>query len=224
MRIAQTWGVGTNLDVGSSGSQRTFNVSIPVSYHVKINEKNAIALGASLGFNNFQASDFIPPTAVPDPSIPTTVQEQQLLANLGIAYENNFMTGSFSVRTLELAQLGGTDHYQYQLYFLSMLRFKIPIGSRSSYSNHSLLMVEALHTYQNGFQRMQIDGRVFIKDKFTFFGGYVIQEGPIFGAGWDFFKKLRATYSAQWFRSNLQSDPVSISHEASLVYQIPISE
>lgn len=224
MRLGQDWGSGININGGTIGFDQTFNISVPASYRIKLNHKNTLAFGTALALRHRSIdAALFPPTSEPDPILIQT-SGQTLAAHTGVAFINNWITGSFSVQNIRLVNLSKNSNFRYSPLLVSMIRLKAPIGGKSSYNNNSQIMLEALHSYQNGFQRLQVNGRLLLRDKLSLFAGHVFNYSFVFGGGWDFYKKFRATYSAAIYRSPLQSAVTSVTHEVSFVFQLPVKE
>ena len=222
--IGDKWGIGINLDGQTSGVANSHSVSIPVSYRIQLNDKQTIAIGAALGYSHIQGDliQLIPPTAETDPLL-FQIRGRKIIGHTGVAYKNHWITGSFSVRALEIAELG-ENTFNYQPSFNTQVSLRIPTEFGSGFLDHTEARLEALHTYINGFGRMQLNLRMVIYERFNLFGGYVFSDQFIVGGGWDFYKKFRATYSVGFSRSPLQSAVTSFTHEAALIYQLPIQD
>ncbi|GAB5416718.1 MAG: hypothetical protein Crog4KO_22070 [Crocinitomicaceae bacterium] len=221
-RFGGDFGTGLNVDYGTIGFNENLNISVPISYRLQINTKNTLAFGAALGYGSVKTEGlFIPPTPGEDPFLFEGKQEL-LLGQAGMAFDNKWITASISARTIELAKFNDSGNFDYEPHFYSMIRGKLPFGSYAGLLQNSMAMLDVLHSYQNGFQRLQLTARVQFRQRLTLFAGIINRSSYIVGGGWDFLQKLRATYSIEITNSPL-TNTSNPTHEFSLVYQLPIS-
>lgn len=223
MRVGKSWGLGIDMRRTDIGYIKSTSISLPVSYRIELNEENTLALGAGLEFGEIavDATQFI----VPGTGDPSTFKgkEKNLTTNAGVAFDNNWLTASFSANNIELTKIGDDELFRIVPTFLTFVRGKLPFGNESKLFKNSVAMLDVLHSYQNGFQQIQITARAQFRQRLTVFAGWADRSSFNVGGGWDFFQKLRATYSFEFSRSALttSSNP---AHEFALIYQLPVKK
>jgi type IX secretion system PorP/SprF family membrane protein len=222
-RIAKCWGIGMNMNYGTVGFNTTTEFHVPMSYRFQINAKHTLALGAGIGYGKLETEGlFVLPQFGTEPYMYFGKQEN-LFGSAGLAYDTRYFTAATSIRSIRLANLGDAGPFDFVPTYSALVRGKLPFGNNSRYFQKSLIILEALYNYQGGFQELQINTRVLLKEHLTFFAGIQNLQGIVIGTGWDFYKKLRATYAISFIRRPLSTNG-GYTHEASIVYQLPATK
>ncbi|MDB3906285.1 PorP/SprF family type IX secretion system membrane protein [Crocinitomicaceae bacterium] len=220
MRLKDHWGAGINAQYGSIGFNDQVNISIPASYQLHLNERNILAFGAALGFNHLTTTgNFIPPETWNDPHLPTQGSQQHLSGHAGVAYDNSWITGSVSVRSVPIAQLGGGFGYQPVAHLYGMLRFKLNVARPTN----TKLFLEANFGTDLVLPALQTNARFLFNNKLSVFGGIDWTNGVLLGGGYDLYRKFRLNYSLTMIRNNL-SQVTNFTHEFAFVCTLGLNE
>lgn len=216
-RIKDKFGVGIDASTVAIGELSSFTASVPFSYHLQLSEIADLSFGGALAFNRERnESFFIPPTSVSEPII-GNIDEDHLLAHLGVAYHRNKITAGAGVRNLTLTQLRGDDNFQFVPHYYGMFRYDLDFRGSLPYTTKFYL--ESIYGTDGVFQAFQVNGRMSWNSKASALLGYVWNNGILFGGGYDIAEKFRLMYSATWILSKLTSN-TNFTHEFSFVYQL----
>lgn len=217
-RLIDHLGVGINFNYGTIGFRTSYNIAIPIAYHLQLNDNAELSLGVAIAFNNEGIDpNFIPPETFNDPNLQVS-DEQHLLTNLGIAFKNENIRTGVSIRNLTLNQINGNDDFQLarHMYGMFQYRFDIPGWLPAPIA----IYAEANFGTDFVFSTYQTNARVQYNNQYSLIAGYDFHNGPLFGLGYDLLEKFRLMYSATLVINQL-SPITDFTHEFSLVYQLP---
>lgn len=219
-RLKKSFGIGFNGNHMSAMDDQTSEVSIPISYDWNVAGKHHIAIGVAPSYRNHVASAMITADSSGNIHVPTRNHFQ---THAGIVYKRGNFYAGFGIRNINLRSWGDSEAGSWNPHYYSHVSAAIPIGSRSEYNNRHKLILSGMYTYVNGFSRVDLNARVQWENGLNVFVGGRVRGGWTVGGGWDLFQKLRCLYSVSWQRSKL-NNANSLSHELSVIYQLPFSD
>ncbi len=213
-KLKKNFGIGINANHRASWDQ-TSEISIPVSYNWNISGQNHLAIGLAPSFRNYNPAEFYLDSAgnIQSPS------RNYFQTHAGVTYHFKNVYAGFGVRNLHLRSWGDLEAGTWEPHLYGNFSFETPVGSRSVENHPHTLILSALYTYVNGFNRVDLNARMQFKNGLNAFIGGRVGSGFTMGTGWDFFQKLRCLYSISWQRNNLNNGN-NVSHEFSVVYHV----
>ncbi len=226
LRLKKNFGTGINVN-HASGDLQTTEVSIPLSYDWNVTGKHHLAIGIAPSFRNYVHSGVIMDTTESGTIFTNGVDapstRNYLQTHAGITYKRGNFYAGFGIRNMQLRSWGDLEPGPWKPHYYGNISAEIPIGSRTEYSTRHKLIFSGLYTYVDGFNRIDLNARAQWENGLNVFVGGRVRGGWTVGGGWNLFQKLRCLYSVSWQRSQL-SNGNNVSHELSIVYQLPFED
>jgi len=105
MNLADKHGLGMNYRYETIGFSNVHEVKVNYNYQLKLDNNRKLALGTAVGFQNYRMNpEWVLPTTVYDPALPTGYSSTALHLDLGVAYYGDVITAGIGVTQLPITR------------------------------------------------------------------------------------------------------------------------
>jgi type IX secretion system PorP/SprF family membrane protein len=182
-------GIGFNYQYETIGFNQVHRLDVNYGYHFNLGNDRVISAGISAGLQRFGVDpNSIPPTTMPDPSLPQSSTQYSFVSNIGVVYKARaIMVGISSTQFL---------HTEFKNHFYAPARHynlfaacDIMIGQKFVVTPQFLVRTDAV--------KFSADINVLAKYSERYWAGitYRTADAVAFCAGWDIKEKYRVGYS-----------------------------
>lgn len=210
--IKEHHGAGIDAGTAFTGNAQESFATLQYSYQMLMKGgSRRLSFGVGPTYRSYAlGSDWVAPDTPDDPSLPQAGRYDHFLLNAGLAFSGPGLIFGLGVRNVNITD--NNPDFNYVPHYYGQLSYKLSVNRRHELYLEGFVGSDLVYT------TAQIDARLFLWNKLSLVAGYLTDNGPVIGAGWDMKKKYRGMYTLMITGSGSGNGLSSTTHEFSLVY------
>ena len=182
-------GLGFNYQYETIGFNRNQRVDLNYAYHFDLGNERKISAGISAGFLQNQVdADWIVPTVLGDPALPSKDRNYGLVSNIGMVYTGQLLNVGISSTQFLSAEIKSTFYSPIRQYIF-FTAYNLNVGDRFVLKPQFLARTDTF--------KISADLSILAKFNNRYWAGlgFRTSDAIYFSAGWDIKEKYRVGYS-----------------------------
>jgi len=182
-------GIGLNYQLETIGFNQVHRLDLNYGYHFNLGNDRIISAGISAGMMQLGVNTdlYIPPSTVPDPSLPSNNKQYSLLSNIGVVYKGNALSLGFSSTqflTVDVKSMNYSPARHYNLF----ASYDLLLGKKFVLKPQFLVRTDLV--------RSSADFNLLARYNNRYWAGIIYRTADAIGftAGWDIKERYRVGY------------------------------